>query len=270
MAWISVHEQVIGGKLRSLAKEIGCSQNEALGLLVRIWLWGINNADKEGRIIGADKADMAEVLTIGIDERYSPRDVVEAMITKKWIDEEGSLFFHDWDEWQEQWYKAVEAREKNAERKRKERSLKRMLKEQAKDDFTPNKDIPKEDIDGILPSPQLNISPDELKKQKPVDAHTKDFEELWQLYPRKVGKGDAYKKYKARLNDGWKPEELLEAAKNYASKVAMERTEPQFIKHLKTFFSDSTPFIDFLPNKEEKTVPHETSENDDNPYADWR
>lgn len=29
MAWISVHEQVIGGKLRNLAKEIGCSQNEA-------------------------------------------------------------------------------------------------------------------------------------------------------------------------------------------------------------------------------------------------
>ena len=28
MAWISVHEQVIGGKLRNLAKEIGCSQNE--------------------------------------------------------------------------------------------------------------------------------------------------------------------------------------------------------------------------------------------------
>ena len=39
MAWISVHEQVIGKKLRSLAKEIGCSQNEALGLLVRLWLW---------------------------------------------------------------------------------------------------------------------------------------------------------------------------------------------------------------------------------------
>ena len=52
MAWISVHEQVIGGKLRNLAKEIGCSQNEALGLLIRLWLWGINNANKEGFIVG--------------------------------------------------------------------------------------------------------------------------------------------------------------------------------------------------------------------------
>ena len=44
--WISVHDNVIGGKLRKLAKEIGCSQNEALGLLIRLWLWGLNNADK--------------------------------------------------------------------------------------------------------------------------------------------------------------------------------------------------------------------------------
>ena len=50
MAWISVHEQVIGGKLRNLAKEIGCSQNEALGVLIRLWLWAINNAGKDGVI----------------------------------------------------------------------------------------------------------------------------------------------------------------------------------------------------------------------------
>ena len=104
MAWISVHEQVIGGKLRSLAKEIGCSQNEALGLLVRLWLWGINNADKEGRIIGADKADVAEVLTVGIDARYSPEDAVDALVETAWIDIDDGLFIHDWEEWQEQWY----------------------------------------------------------------------------------------------------------------------------------------------------------------------
>ena len=51
MAWISVHEQVVGGKLRTLAKELNCSQNEALGMLVTLWLWGINNADSEGKII---------------------------------------------------------------------------------------------------------------------------------------------------------------------------------------------------------------------------
>ena len=55
--------------------------------------------------------------------------------------------------------------------------------------------------------------------------YSKAFEEFWKAYPRKIGKGEAYKKYKARLNDGWSKAELLEAAKNYAGRVARERTE---------------------------------------------
>ena len=269
MAWISVHEQVIGGKLRSLAKEIGCSQNEALGILIRLWLWAINNAGKDGCIVGADKDDVAEVLNMGIDRRYSADDVVNALVTTGWIDIENGLYIHDWEEWQEQWYKAIEVRERDAAGKRKERSLKRMMKNQQEGSLLPNPETQIEAMEETLPSPQLNIPPAEQPKQQPAAVYTKDFEELWQFYPRKVGKGDAYKKYKARLNDGWRPEELLEAAKNYASKVARERTEPQYIKHPKTFFSDSTPFIDFLPNKEEP-VPQASSGNDDDPYADWR
>lgn len=269
MAWISVHEQVIGGKLRSLAKEIGCSQNEALGILVRLWLWAINNAGKDGCIVGADKDDVAEVLNIGIDRRYSADDVVDALVVTGWIDMENGLYIHDWEEWQEQWYKAIEVREKDAARKRKERSLKRMMKNQLEESSAQPLEPAREAMEEILPSPQLNIPQAEPLNQQPAANYSKDFEKLWQLYPRKVGKGDAYKKYKARLNDGWKPEELLEAVKNYASKVARERTETQYIKHPKTFFSDSTPFIDFLPSKNE-AAPQASSGNDDDPYADWR
>ena len=45
MAWISVHEDIIGGKLRELSKSLGCSQNESIGILIRLWLWCINNAE---------------------------------------------------------------------------------------------------------------------------------------------------------------------------------------------------------------------------------
>lgn len=50
MAWVSVHDNVMGGKLRELAKEIGCTQEEALGILVSLWIWGLNNADKDGKL----------------------------------------------------------------------------------------------------------------------------------------------------------------------------------------------------------------------------
>lgn len=266
MAWISVHEQVIGGKLRSLAKEIGCSQNEALGLLVRLWLWGINNADKEGRIIGADKADVAEVLTVGIDARYSPEKAVDALVETAWIDIDDGLFIHDWEEWQEQWYKAIEVRQRDAERKREERRRKRQATspEAPKDE----KAVPEKAMEADLPTPKLIIPQEEPPKSQPAVAeYPEGFNQFWEVYPKKVGKGEAYKKYKARINSGWKPEELLEAAKNYAAKVVRERTEKQYIKHPKTFLSDTEPFTDFLPRKE---VVKPVTSSDDDPYADWR
>ena len=261
MAWISVHEQVLGGKLRNLAKEIGCSQNEALGLLIRLWLWGINNADKYGRIIGADKDDVVEIINIGKDNRYSAIDAVNALIETSWIDLDDGLYLHDWDEWQEQWYKAIQVREKDAARKREERKKKRL--ERTAKDKPSVEDKSGEDMEEVLPSPRINIPKEQPKKEEYPDG----FNEFWDVYPRKVGKGDAYKKYKARLNSGWKPEELLEAAKNYASKVIRERTEKQYIKHPKTFLSDSEPFVDFIREVEERVV---SESNEDDPFADWR
>lgn len=130
MAWISVHEQVVGGKLRTLAKELNCSQNEALGMLVTLWLWGINNADSEGKIIGATRADIAKVLYVGLNEEIDPLKAVDALITTGWIDLDTDLYLHDWGEWQEQWYKAMTAREKDKERKRRERAAKKLAPQQ--------------------------------------------------------------------------------------------------------------------------------------------
>lgn len=262
MAWISVHEQVIGGKLRSLAKEIGCSQNEALGLLVRLWLWGINNADKEGRIIGAEKADVAEILTVGLDARHSPEDVVDALVNTNWIDiEEDVLYLHDWEDWEEQWYKAIAVREKDAERKRKARAKKREEQKEPKE---------VKEQENELPTPKLNIPidlPKEPVKKMETDDYPEGFNQFWDVYPKKVGKGEAYKKYKARINSGWSPEELLEAARNYAVKVTREHTDKQYIKHPKTFLSDTEPFTDYLQKRAESKP---VSKIEDDPYADWR
>ena len=65
MAWISVHESIMGTKLRSLSKRLGCSQNEALGILIRLWLWCIKSADRYGEIKDVIREDVEDVLTIG-------------------------------------------------------------------------------------------------------------------------------------------------------------------------------------------------------------
>lgn len=75
------------------------------------------------------------------------------------------------------------------------------------------------------------------------------FEEWWTVYPRKIEKGNAYKKYQARRKDGYSDAELMEAAKNYAAQCKKQKTEKQYIKHPKTFLSEPLPFLDFLPKK---------------------
>ena len=52
-----------------------------------------------------------------------------------------------------------------------------------------------------LPEPKEQVLPAEQKSNKAIGNYTTDFEELWEAYPRKVDKGQAYKKYKARLED---------------------------------------------------------------------
>lgn len=118
MAWVSVHDNVIGGKLRELAKEIGCTQEEALGILVSLWIWGLNNADKDGKLMSADREDVLEAFSVKLVSGLKV-DIVDTLVKTRWMDEPepGVLYIHDWDQWQEQWYKAIERREKDAKRR---------------------------------------------------------------------------------------------------------------------------------------------------------
>lgn len=127
-------------------------------------------------------------------------------------------------------------------------------------------------LDGTIEK-ELRI-PEQKKEENAVEApkarrqeRDPDFEEFWKVYPRKEDKGSAYKKYNARRKDGFSPEELLEAAKNYAAQCEREKTERKYIKLGKTFLSDSTPFMDFL-NKNAPMAYSEVTEADieGNPY----
>ncbi len=110
--------------------------------------------------------------------------------------------------------------------------------------------------------------PPEPKSNKAISSYTTDFEELWKIYPRKADKAQAYKKYKARLEDGFSHEQLIQAVKNYAEQCRLERTEEKYIKHGKTFLGESTPFLDYLPQNNSQAETNDAQ--DDDPYADWR
>lgn len=122
MAWVSVHDSIDGKKLRKLAKALGCSLCEATGLLVFLWQWGLENADIEGEIEDADREDVANVWAGKLSSEINGFNVVNKLIETGWLDEHGGrLYIHDWDQWQDPWYKALEKRKKEAERKRRQR-----------------------------------------------------------------------------------------------------------------------------------------------------
>ncbi|MCS2168064.1 helix-turn-helix domain-containing protein [Scandinavium manionii] len=73
-----------------------------------------------------------------------------------------------------------------------------------------------------------------------------EFEQAWQAYPKRAGgnsKSAAFKAWKARQNDGVKPEAMLEGVKRYAAYVrATGSTGTQFVKQAATFFGPDRHF----------------------------
>lgn len=97
------------------------------------------------------------------------------------------------------------------------------------------------------PYPLPHVSkPNGLDKHiaKKVTDSPEEFEQAWREYPNRPGasKQAALKAWKARINDGVKPEEIVEGVKRYARYCEINRTESRFIKHPATFFGPDMHF----------------------------
>lgn len=242
MAWISVHDTIYGPKLRNLHKRLSCSEFEAVGILTAFWHWGLENADREGRILSADKDDIARHLFgrgAGCNMKFL--EIVDALIETGWIDErEGNLYIHDWNIWQEQWYKAVKKRKNDADRKREK-------KKQTEASET-RSEKPKQS------EARSSKADNGIAVEEKPEKYSEEFERFWSVYPRRIDKGNAYKKFLTRTKEGWSGEEIVQAAQKYAEECKKLHTDFQYIKHPKTFLSDALPFKDYLPDKDTRQM----------------
>lgn len=235
---------------------LSCSEFEAVGILTAFWHWGLENADREGRLLNADKDDIVRhLLGRGSGCNMEFHIIVDALIKTGWIDErDGNLYIHDWSVWQEQWYKAVEKRKSDADRKREKKRRCEIPMS-----FTEN---PQKKGDG---SPKAQGS---TSSEEKVEKYSEEFEKFWSEYPRRIDKGNAYKKFLARTKEGWSGEEIVEAARKYAAECKRLHTDQQYIKHPKTFLSDALPFKDYLPDKDaQQTIKDEAFQG--NPFEKY-
>ena len=172
MAWISVEQTLIGKKLRVLAKDLGCSQNEAIGILINLWLWGMDNASMDGLMDGAEIADIALAIKPCLSESLDPEEVVGKLLDNGWIDcNEEELFIHDWEEYRYYYNKYVSEKKQHSKRQREYVARKRAAEKAA----TKPKEQKEQKSEKTIP------------EEKPVkkSPYTTAFETLWSTYPRK-------------------------------------------------------------------------------------
>lgn len=191
MAWISVYQEVDGPKLRKLARLLNTSKAEALGILNFLWFWGMNNSDETGLILEAGREDIESALAG--TTKICAKLVVDSLFEAGWLDaEENNIFIHDWDTWQEQWYKLQEVRRSNAERKRRSRSAEKERKAQNAQFVSGEQQslvLPEELASGTEPSKESAAAAKEAKafKKKYAEFVTMTEEEFSKLV-EKYGK----------------------------------------------------------------------------------
>ena len=78
------------------------------------------------------------------------------------------------------------------------------------------------------------------------NEYTPEFETFWNEYPRKTEKKTAFKAWNARINNKTSPNDMIQAAKNYALDCKAKKTETQFIKHPATFIGPNEPFKEYI------------------------
>lgn len=272
MKCTSIYKSVDGPKLRRLYKALGCSKPKAIGILYFLWDWGLDNADEDGILVGLERDDVSRYLYgVSSDCGLNMNDVVDALVATGWLDEsEDGLVLHDWYDWQGPYYRAKERRKKDAARKAEERRITRRIEAQAvtasplsetvSEPVAQKEEPVQESMFGAIESKPGRTSAEAVKSR-----YAEGFLQFWEAYPRKLGKGDAYKKYQARRKDGFSDEELIQSAKNYAAECRSRRTEKEYIKHPKTFLSDSLPFTDYLPKNDDKPKTQQSG----NPFEEW-
>lgn len=87
------------------------------------------------------------------------------------------------------------------------------------------------------------INKKQTKKQTP-SAGEFDFDFIYNLYPKKIGKASGLKKLRSKIKSQKKYDEVLQATKNYAEFVRLNKTDAQYIKHFTTFVNNYQDWID--------------------------
>ena len=76
-----------------------------------------------------------------------------------------------------------------------------------------------------------------INTERNNNIYTDEFENLWKLYPRKIGKPKAIKSYQKARKNGTSYEEVLQGINAYVKQIEANKTKTEDIKHGSTWFN---------------------------------
>ncbi len=89
--------------------------------------------------------------------------------------------------------------------------------------------------ENVQPIPDINTGSKPHIKNK--DNISSEFEILWKMYPRKIGKPKALKAYQKARKDGTTFEDVKKGIENYKKQIEAQKTAVEYIKHGSTWFN---------------------------------
>lgn len=75
-----------------------------------------------------------------------------------------------------------------------------------------------------------------------------DFDSIWKEYPNKKGKAKAFTSYKKAIKDGVDNQTIVDGISAYKKEIEIKRTEPEYIAHGSTWFSQKRWEDDYQTN----------------------
>ena len=223
----------------------------ATDYLIDLWL-SVAESCPSGILSGWDDIDIADAAGWEGD----PANWVDALIECRFLElSDGVYRLHDWEDHQG-WVVNAPARIQAARKAAQARWDKRNGVNNAK-----NKSEQCESMRGACephtkgnapnptpspsPSPSPNPSPTPMVKKHSPSSEVEsefdmlaNFERAWKTYPRKQGKKEALRHYRATVKDDETAKRFMSALANYKTHIETEKIEPRFIKSGGTFFNN--------------------------------
>lgn len=93
--WLELHQEMPKHKKTlALARLLRVDRRYAIGLMIDLWTWGLDNADREGSLTGMTQEDIALALDWPAKKAAG---LIKALIDAGWLEQHGETYvMHEW------------------------------------------------------------------------------------------------------------------------------------------------------------------------------